>query len=189
MEVSKPLFISLILLLVALGGYSAYSLFLANTERKEIVYEDSSANTTQDTTGANLPYEVEPDTTKVNPPVQVDTVAKQAEQDSLKKAFEQQTGSTPVVKPIIPPVESTESSVEPVLSSNGKRYKLAKGASFFYDEPNAEAIKHRVWILWTNKTKITVLDEQNGFMQVMHTNNDGEVTKGWLNKNDLREVQ
>jgi serine/threonine protein kinase len=187
MEVSKPLFISLILLLVALGAYSAYSLFLANTERKQIVYEDSTNTNVQDTAGTNLPYEIEPDTTKINPPVKVDTAARQAEVDSLQKAFQQQTGEANVkpATPIIP----TENVVEPIISSNGVRYRLPKGALYFYDEPSAEAVKYKVLPLWTNKTKFTVLDEQNGFVQVMHTTTDGEVTKGWLNKNDLREVQ
>jgi serine/threonine protein kinase len=187
MEVSKPLFISLILLLVALGAYSAYSLFLANTERKQIVYEDSTNTNVQDTAGTNLPYEIEPDTTKINPPVKVDTAARQAEVDSLQKAFQQQTGEANV-KPATP-VIPTENVVEPIISSNGVRYRLPKGALYFYDEPSAEAVKYKVLPLWTNKTKFTVLDEQNGFVQVMHTTTDGEVTKGWLNKNDLREVQ
>jgi serine/threonine protein kinase len=186
MEVSKPLFISLILLLVALAAYSAYSLFLANSDQKQIVYEDSTNTAVQDTAGMNLPYQIEPDTTKVNPPVKVDTAARQAEVDSLQQAFEQQTGNN-TVKPATP-VIPTENAVEPVITSNGKRYRLPKGALYFYDGPAADAVKYQVLPLWTNKTKLTVLDEQNGFVQVMHTNTDGEVTKGWLNKNDLREL-
>ena len=187
MEVSKPLFISLILLLVALGAYSAYSLFLANTERKQIVYEDSTNTNVQDTAGTNLPYEIEPDTTKINPPVKVDTAARQAEVDSLQKAFQEQTGEANV-KPATP-VIPTENVVAPTISSKGTRYRLPKGELYFYNEPSAEAVKYKVLPLWTNKTKVTVLDEQNGFVQVMHTTTDGEVTKGWLNKNDLQEVQ
>ena len=187
MEVSKPLFISLILLLVALGAYSAYSLFLANTERKQIVYEDSTNTNVQDTAGTNLPYEIEPDTTKINPPVKVDTAARQAEVDSLQKAFQEQTGEANV-KPATP-VIPTENVVAPTITSKGTRYRLPKGELYFYNEPSAEAVKYKVLPLWTNKTKVTVLDEQNGFVQVMHTTTDGEVTKGWLNKNDLQEVQ
>lgn len=187
MEVSKPLFISLILLLVALGAYSAYSLFLANTERKQIVYENSTNTNVQDTAGTNLPYEIEPDTTKINPPVKVDTAARQAEVDSLQKAFQEQTGEANV-KPATP-VIPTENVVAPTITSKGTRYRLPKGELYFYNEPSAEAVKYKVLPLWTNKTKVTVLDEQNGFVQVMHTTTDGEVTKGWLNKNDLQEVQ
>ncbi|RZL17957.1 MAG: serine/threonine protein kinase [Pedobacter sp.] len=187
MEVSKPLFISLILLLIALGTYSTYSLFLANSDRKQIVYEDSTNTNVQDTTATNLPYEIEPDTTKINPPVKVDTAARQAEVDSLQKAFQEQTGEA-AVKPATP-VIPTENVVAPIITSNGIRYRLPKGELYFYNEPSAEAVKYRVLPLWTNKTKFSVLDEQNGFVQVMHTTTDGEVTKGWLNKNDLREVQ
>jgi serine/threonine protein kinase len=187
MEVSKPLFISLIFLLVALGAYSVYSLFLANSDQKQIVYEDSTNANSQDTAGMNVPYQIEPDTTKVNPPIKVDTAAKKAEMDSLQDAYGEQTGESQV-KPA--PVIPAETAVEPIISSNGKRFRLPRGSAMhFYDEPNAEAVKHSVIGLWTNKTKFTVLDEENGFIQVMHTNTDGEVTKGWLNKNDLREVQ
>lgn len=186
MEVSKPLFISLVLLLVALGAYSAYNLFLANSEQKQIIYEDSANTAKQDTAGMNLPYQIDPDTTKINPPVKVDTVARQAEVDTLQKEYEQQTGSvTGKATPVIP----TENVIEPVISSNGKRYRLPKKYLYFYETPNAEAVKYQVLPLWTSKTKLTVLDEQNGFVQIMHTNTDGEVTKGWLNKNDLSEIQ
>ncbi|MHA4896612.1 serine/threonine protein kinase [Pedobacter sp. PWIIR3] len=186
MEVSKPLFISLILLLVALGGYSAYSLFIANTERKQIVYEDSVAKNAPDTTALDNPYPIQPDTTKINQPVAIDTAKRKAEVDSLQKAYIEQTGD----KSVKPPTAAvpTESGVEPILVSNGKRYRMPKGAAFFYDEPSAESVKHGVLGLWVN-TKFSVLDEQNGFILVTHTNNDGEVTKGWLNKNDLREIQ
>ncbi|MFP5079964.1 serine/threonine-protein kinase [Pedobacter sp. JCM 36344] len=187
MEVSKPLFISLILLLVALGTYSAYSLFIANSDQKQIVYEDSTNQNFQDTVGMNLPYQIDPDTTKINPPVKIDTAARQAEVDSLRKEFEQQTGATSV-KPATPAIP-TENVLEPLVTSNGKQYRLPKGALYFYDEPSADAEKHKVLPLWTIKTKFNVLEEQNGFIQVMHTTTDGEVTKGWLNKNDLRDVQ
>lgn len=187
MEVSKPLFISLILLLVALGAYSTYSLFLANTDRKQIVYEDSTNTNVQDTAGTNLPYEIAPDTTQINPPVKVDTAARQAEVDSLQRAFQEQTGEANV-KPATPAIP-TENVVAPTITSKGIRYRLPKGELYFYNEPSAEAVKYKVLPLWTNKTKVTVLDEQNGFVQVMHTTTDGEVTKGWLNKNDLQEVQ
>lgn len=186
MEVSKPLFISLILLLVALGAYSAYSFFIVNTDRKQIIYDDSVNRTQIDTSLQAGPYSIAPDTTKINPPVKVDTVARQAEVDSLQKAFEEQTGDKNV-KPATP-VITTDSGTEPILVSGGKRYKMPSGPIFFYDEPSAEATKHNVLPLWTS-AKLTVLNEQNGFIQVTHTNNDGDVTKGWLNKNDLKEVQ
>jgi serine/threonine protein kinase len=186
MEVSKPLFISLILLLVALGAYSAYSLFLANSDQKQIVYEDSTSTNVQDTAGTNEPYQIDPDTTKINPPIKVDTAARDAEVDSLREAFKEQTGDV-AVKPATPSIP-TENTVAPLVNSNGKRYRLPKGFLYFYDEPNAEAVKYKLLPLWTNKTKLTVLDEQNGFIQVMHMNTDGEVTKGWLNKNDLSEA-
>lgn len=186
MEVSRPLFISLILLLIALGAYSAYSFFIANTEKRQIIYNDSLKNSVQDTSALTEPLPIEPDTTKINPPIVVDTAGRQAEVDSLQKAFEEQTGKK-VVKPATPAIPK-DTGAEPILTSSGKRYKMPKGAIYFYDTPNAESIKHHIFGLWTN-AKFSVLDEQNGFILVMHLNNDGEVTKGWLNKNDLKELQ
>ncbi len=186
MEVSKPLFISLILLLVALGAYSSYSLFLANTDKKQIVYKDSLANLAPDTSALSIPYPVKPDTTRINPPAKVvDTAKRNAEVDSLKKAYIEQTGDKEV-KPATP-VVAVNNGLEPTLVSNGKKFKMPKGAAYFYDEPSGESVKHGVAVVGVNY-KISVLDEQNGFILITHTNNDGEVTKGWLNKNDLREV-
>ncbi|MES2826580.1 MAG: serine/threonine-protein kinase [Bacteroidota bacterium] len=186
MEVSKPLFISLILLLVALGAYSAYSFFIVNTDKKQIIYDDSLNRSQIDTSVQAGPYPIDPDTTKIKTVAKLDTTTRQAEVDSLQKEFEEQNGNKDV-KPATPAVPA-ESGTEPILVSNGKKLKIPNGPIFFYDEPNAEAAKHNVWGLWTN-AKFIVLSEQNGFIQVTHTNNDGEVTKGWLNKNDLKEVQ
>ncbi|MGY4386005.1 serine/threonine protein kinase [Pedobacter sp. UYP24] len=186
MEVSKPLFISLILLLLASVGYSSYSLFFTNTDSKQVVYQDSLASHPPDTPALNKPYPVHPDTTKIiTPKVVIDTAKRSAEVDSLKKAYIAQTGDKNVK--IDPPVVPVDNGMEPVLVSDGKKYKMPKGAAYFYDDPSAESVKHGVAIIGVNY-KISVLDEQNGFILITHTNNAGEVTKGWLNKNDLREI-
>ncbi|WP_449438032.1 hypothetical protein [Pedobacter steynii] len=41
--------------------------------------------------------------------------------------------------------------------------------------------------MWV-KSKFEVIDEQGNFIYVTLTDNDGQVTKGWLKKSDLKEV-
>ncbi|TDQ07363.1 serine/threonine protein kinase [Pedobacter metabolipauper] len=184
-KVSKPIFSIMILLLVVFGAFSAYSLFFVNNDNKKIIYEDTENLPLKDTLSENA-AQFKPDTAQVIKPVPTDTVAQQQEIDSLQLEFEEQTGHHGV-KPAVPANPAKDPSAEPVIISKGKKYMIPKTATYFYDTPNPDATRHGVLGLWVN-TKFTVVDEQNGFILVTHTNNDGEITRGWLSKNDLKEL-
>ncbi|TKC06983.1 serine/threonine protein kinase [Pedobacter frigoris] len=179
--VAKPLFYVMVLCLVALAMFAVYSAFLNNADRKQIVYADTPAVSHQDTTAVvenNIPL----DTTTIKPII-VDTAVQQTNVDSLQKEFERQIGTAD--KPVIPVQKPT---ADPVVFSDGKKYQLPKGTLNFYEIPDASAPKKSIFGLWTN-AKFKQVDEQNGFIYVTHTNNDGEITKGWLKIADLKEVQ
>lgn len=181
-QVSKPIFYVMILLLVALGLYTCYSLFLNDTDQKQVVYADTPLINQPDTVVTTVPVV---DTANAIKPIILDTTVTQTNVDSLELEFEEQT-RTPV-RPV-----TTEPSAaigkEPIIVSGGKRYQLPKSTLYFYESPDAGAAKKGVFGLWTN-TKFTVLDDQNGFIHVTHTAKDGDITSGWLKKSDLNELQ
>lgn len=184
-RVSKPIFTLMILAIILLGMLSAYSLFFKDLEPKKELAADTASVVQQDT--ATHAEEVLPDTTTEIKPIILDTAAQQADQDSLKKEFERQTGAnTP--KPTPPPAtQPKEGPQEPIIFSEGKKYRIPKTTLRFHDAPNNDAPVQPILGLWVN-SKFEVIDEQGNFIYVTLTDNDGQVTKGWLKKTDLKEV-
>lgn len=181
-QVAKPWFYVMILSLLALTLYAAYATIMNNSEQKQVIYADTPIVNGPDTTAAvETPVT---DTTTIKP-VELDTAAvRETNTDSLQKEFERQMQSS--AQPPAPPA-NTNKTTEPFIFSDGKKYQLPKGALNFYEMPDASASKRSILGLWTN-AKFKQVDEQNGFIYVTHTNNDGETTKGWLKISDLKEL-
>lgn len=183
-KVSKPMFTMMILAIVGLSILSGYALLFKNQGNKDL----SNAGLAKDSINTAKPVheevvtEPEPDTTNAVKPIILDTTEQQTNVDSLQKEYERQMGIA--AKAAATPKK--EVNAEPIIVSEGKKYKLPKSALYFYDSPSADSPRHGVLGLWVN-TKFTVVDEQNGFIYVSHKDNDGQVTKGWLNKSDLKE--
>ena len=179
-SVSRPIFAVMILAIVAFGGFTAYSFLRGDVEPK-VVYEESSVQNSADTV-AKL-EEPMADTTAIKPII-IDSAVQETNVDSLQKEFERQIA--PETKPA--PTTSNSGAAETTAAGDGKKYRLPKGTLNFYDGPGTEYPRRPVFGLWVN-ARFTVIDEQNGYIYVTHTDNDGVVTKGWLNKKDLKEVQ
>nr|WP_121272623.1 serine/threonine-protein kinase [Pedobacter schmidteae] len=179
-RLSKPVFAIMILSIVILGMLSAYGLFMKDTNQVKLPVKDSVTTAPPDTT-SNMPAE-QVDTIVKTPPVVIDSVAHKAEIDSLTKAYEAQMAASARA------AEAKAAAAGAVIVSEGKRYQLPKGTVYFYDAANSNAARNGVLGLWSN-AKFNVIEEDNGFIYVTHTNKDGQVTKGWLNKNDLKELK
>lgn len=180
---AKPVFAIMILSIVILGMLSVYGLFMKGDERfnrKAIV--DTTKVTPVDTSSHETLYE--PDTSATVQSAPIDTAAQQAEIDSLKKEYEAQMATAAKRAE----AEAKAKDNTPAIVSEGKKYQLPKGTIYFYEAANGNSPKNGVLGLWNN-AKFNVIEEENGFIYVTHTNKDGQVTKGWLNKNDLKEVK
>lgn len=183
MLLSKSVFTLMILCIVMLSMLSVYGLFMkGDGSAKQKAVLDTTHIAAADTT-RNEPEYV-PDTTAQVQPVAIDTAAQQAEIDSLKKEYEAQM--TAAAKRAEAEAKAKENAL--TIVSEGKKYQLPKGTIYFYEAANANAQKNGVLGLWNN-AKFNVIEEDKGFIYVTHTNKDGQVTKGWLNKNDLKEVK
>lgn len=180
-SLSKPVFAIMILSIIILGMLSAYGLFMKGNELSRQAMLDSAAQQKMDTT--SVMAQQQPDTTAQVQPVVIDTVAQKAEIDSLKKEYEAQMAAA--AKRADTEAKAKESGT--VIVSEGKKYQLPKGTVYFYEAPNATSVRSGVLGLWNN-AKFNVIEESDGFIYVIHTNKDGQTTKGWLSKSDLKEV-
>lgn len=179
-SLSKPVFAIMILSIVILGMLSAYGLFMKSDGEKHQAMLDTVAPAKVDT--SSIVQEHHTDTTTQIQPVAIDTAAQKAEIDSLKKEYEAQMAAA------AKQAEAKAKEAGTVIVSEGKKYQLPKGVVVFYEAANSTSAKNSVLGLWNN-AKFNVIEEDNGFIYVTHTNKDGQVTKGWLNKNDLKEVK
>ena len=70
----------------------------------------------------------------------------------------------------------------------GKIYTLATTYAFFHNSPDPSSVRKANINIWNN-ARLTALDERNGFIYVVYKNDEGQVSKGWLDKRDLKEVK
>jgi serine/threonine protein kinase len=179
-SLSKPVFAIMILSIVILGMLSAYGLFMKNDGADHKAMLDTIAPAKVDT--SSVVEEHHTDTTTQIQPVAIDTAAQKAEIDSLKKEYEAQMATA------AKQAEAKAKETGTVIVSEGKKYQLPKGVVVFYEAASSNSTKNSVLGLWNN-AKFNVIEEDNGFIYVTHTNKDGQVTKGWLNKIDLKEIK
>lgn len=183
-RLSKSAFAILLLLIAIFGILSVYGLFFKSDEPNRILSAvDSTQLNHQDTVQSIVQR---PDTVSKVKPVTIDTAAQKAEIDSLSKEYEAQIAAS--AKRAQDAARAKEENTTTVITSNGKKYQLPKGTVYFYEAANATSARNGVLGLWNN-AKFNVIEEQNGFIYVTHSNKDGDVTKGWLNKADLKEVK
>jgi hypothetical protein len=66
-------------------------------------------------------------------------------------------------------------------------YKV-RNKAYFHNEPDA-ATRREAFIVHWNNAILKPLEEKNGFVYIVFTNHQGQVSKGWLSKADLVEVK
>ena len=84
---------------------------------------------------------------------------------------------------------ATEDEAEDPVKAPVKKadhYKV-RDKAYFHNEPDA-ATKRRAFIIHWNDAILVPQDEKNGFIYVVFTNHLGQVSRGWLSKNDLEKV-
>jgi hypothetical protein len=87
------------------------------------------------------------------------------------------------------PEEKSTSNQDPAEErSPGSVYKIVSVAHF-YNEPDEKTRRKAYVNHWNNSyASIRPTHEKNGFIYVEFTNNQGQTSKGWLRKKDLKEV-
>ena len=72
-------------------------------------------------------------------------------------------------------------------SQRSAKYTLSATRAYFYDNSNERSRRNSFLAKW-NSPELTAIDEKNGFIYVEFFTINGEITKGWLRKRDLRRI-
>jgi serine/threonine protein kinase len=181
--VSRGAFMALLFLTIGFGAVAAYSLFRQQAARRQAALVSSdqvdtfrndepfSVNTTTENT-ANRPVR-ETATATILPTVQ-DTATTSADQqeEPASASTEEET-----------PQPSTAAS----NNKTGPRYTVVTKA-YFHDEPN-DSTRRPAYMIYAKDVVLEPLEERDGFIYVVFTNHQGQTSKGWLRKQDLKLLE
>ena len=111
--------------------------------------------------------------------IQTDSqIADLANNENVKKA-------TPPATSKSQDIETTEEKMAERL--NNTAYKVISIAHF-HTKPDADTRRSAFINHWNNAV-LQPLDDKNGFIYIVFTNDEGRTTKGWLRKKDLKPIK
>lgn len=194
-NLSKPLFFGLLLLLAGLAAFAGYAL-MSKTEN----YKTANSVTTSGSDSAMLnndsihvsrggetaQKEPESDTQAAADTGGVTDNLTEGSPENQTETDIQPTGEESAAPP---PDTTVESSSRESASSvtRSKKYTLAVSKAYFYDQPQA-GTRRNTFLVYSNNAELTALEDRNGFIYVVFFTTQGNITKGWLRKSDLRRI-
>jgi serine/threonine-protein kinase len=110
---------------------------------------------------------------------------RQLREDSVKKAAEEV--ETPKETPPVEVAAEPELAKTEEQSKPGTRYKVI-GRAHFHNEPD-ESTRRGAFITHWNNRILTPQREEKGFVYIVFRNDEGQTSRGWLNKKDLKPVE
>ena len=194
----KPVWLAGLVLLISLGGWAVYSQFRPEVEPDN--QRETRTNTTRTIPVApdkgDQADTKEPKTTRVSDAEKSDQQVAQQQVPSPNKPEKVQK---PVPEPRSEP-ESDGQTNEPdgaapaqpgrsesLPNAAGKRYTLRSKYAYFHNEPDPATRRAANLNIWNN-AKLTALDDRNGFIYVVYTNEQGQTSRGWLLKENLKSI-
>ncbi|AMR33016.1 hypothetical protein A0256_17115 [Mucilaginibacter sp. PAMC 26640] len=177
--ISNGAIIGIALLTLGLGGVAGRYLITGETAVGAIKRKDtvSAINSTKAEQNKNeVPVKIKHKDT-ARPKV---IVAKKNKKDSLKP----KVISTTVKKP--EQVTQPADTAVPTIKGGdvGKIFTVFSTQANFHTEPTAASVR-RAYINRFNNVRLKALDDKNGYIYVIFTNDRGQVSTGWLDKKDL----
>lgn len=196
----KPVWLAGLMLLISLGGWAVYSQF--RPEAKAVSTPDQTARAE---TSSPVPVKERKD----DPVNSSRPKATRATADSKADKPVDQSPSPAPVKPRKKPEPAPESRSEPPVAKRDsepaeaiptqtdtseprpnegrKRYTLRSKYVYFHNDPDPATRRAANLNIWNN-AKLTALDDRNGFIYVVYTNEQGQTSRGWLPKKDLKPI-
>lgn len=192
-SVSKPMFFTLILLLIGLAGFAGYSFLNSSSDKSGSVSPALVADTLEnsDVDAEELTQE-QKDLQAIQKRTELAVKRRDslALADSLKAAeelalatMEEENGSTTDF------TDQTQNAgeAETAQKNDSRKYTLAVPRAYFYSQAD-EKTQRNSFLDKSNNAELTAVDEKNGFIYVVFFNTEGQITKGWLRKSDLRKI-
>jgi serine/threonine protein kinase len=112
--------------------------------------------------------------------------SKRLKKQTVKKVH---TADTTPENNVVMPAKTT---VQPPADNSkgkdaGKTFTLFNTYAYFHDSPDAASVRKANINRWNN-ARLTAIDDINGYIYVIYKNDQGQVSKGWLDKKDLIKV-
>ena len=188
-RVPKSSFIALLFLAIAIAGFAAYSYLKYTRVNEQQVTPSITKNpTNSDRTSEQKKKNIERKKDVVNNRNAVDTVpvnkrpknfAKKANTEHVEIKKQNREDSPKAVMPDKPPDRYTALAAE--------RYTVISKA-YFHTTPD-ESSRRDAFINPWNNAILTPQDDMHGFIYVVYTNADGQTSRGWLRKKDLKKLE
>jgi serine/threonine-protein kinase len=200
---SKAAFNTLLIMLFLVSGLAIYGLFfnnsrlsfgnannqpLADTNTVSMKNEESNMAISETERTVNKPVAEEKippikDTGTKQKTVTAPTVPtkKVASETDIAKAEETKNKKREEVEDVQTAVKNKNEAEEGVL------YKV-RNKAYFHNEPDP-ATRRNAYIVHWNNVLLMPLEERNEFIYIVFTNHLGQVSRGWLSKDDLIEVK
>lgn len=194
-----------LILLAGVGVWFAYSQLAAKSATTRAATAESGVYANQTTT----PEPAEPDVADTSgPKPQTERIpdaipTKRLDKPVADRAKPTSVITTSVIKPVpertpkpqiaaqdtnTAGTTSTEPTVDDATPSVGaKRYTLASRYAHFHNEPDENTRRAANINIWNN-ARLTPLAERNGFIYVVYVNEQGQTSRGWLLKRDLKPI-
>ena len=190
MSISRPLFYLLLLAILsfaALSGYFFYSR-KPNVEEQRIVTPVDTSNVDSSERSTQQERRVKDNHDKEIRSL-IDSVQRADDDDNTNDTVPEQ--DLPIIEDP-EPSQSTDpatvpSETEDEPAPRAAKYTLSATRAYFYSEPSESSRKNNFLAKW-NSPELTALDDKNGFIYVVFFTINGQVTKGWLRKRDLRRI-
>ncbi|MDB5249391.1 MAG: serine/threonine protein kinase [Segetibacter sp.] len=164
--VSRTSFFILLFLSVGLAALAAYSYVKNNSPVSQPV---NLTMAQPDSSEVPAP-EMDKNSQKKKP----ELLKKKNNTDSLNRNIK--AGNIPIKNPRVQ---------EPARARNlSGKYKVVSKA-YFYNSP-ADTTHRKAFITHWNNAVLTPTDEMNGFIYIVYTNEQGQTSRGWLRKKDLK---
>jgi serine/threonine-protein kinase len=190
--VSRTAFLALLLLTIGLAAFATYSYFsnqgttsdqvsIAGTDTTSAV-DSSNLTRTDRQEKINVPVAANTQTPAevvTNQPAVNNSSSKKS--DTLSQPQEQENTEEKVNNDENKNDEKDED--EDKQEKTGGRYKV-RNVAYFHNQPD-ETTRRNAFINHWNNAILNPLEEQSGFIYIVFTNDEGQVSKGWLRKKDL----
>lgn len=186
-KISKLWFALMLLLIFGLLGFVVYSKFLTEPLPSQILTPGIDSSMVDTTARDTQPVVRVKDNHNDEITSLIDSVLKSDKDTSSGRASDNEGLETDRAgETITDPSQSSDEGQNGQSQRSGK-YTLAVQKAYFYDNPDEGSRTNNFLANW-NKAELTAIEDKNGFIYVMFFNNNGQVTKGWLRKRDLRRL-
>jgi serine/threonine protein kinase len=174
-HVSKPVYISLFVLVMAIAAFAIFSFVRKNQTNKQLKANNNQSKIDSLAQSSTSPTVLQkPDVQKKHKKDSARLVREQQikdQKDNINDSLSQQTE------------EAIQNDQGSRINGSPKYTVISK--AYFHDKPD-ESTRRNAFIVHWNNAVLTPLDETDDFIYVVYTNDRGQTSKGWLRKVDLR---